>query len=183
MAADRAMSGPPGQWRKRNSRAGAQPEVEVVGERVAGVVAADRLVDAAVDHPGRVDEVVVAEEERVQQRAGRELAAVPHAGLRPPASMITSRRRGRRRCPGRRSNTSTWRRSRPGRQRSSSPSIAISSPRPVGDERVVGGGDAPVALVADDPQPRLAGEAVRAPRRSRGLVEPSTHDQHLELRR
>jgi hypothetical protein len=42
---------------------GAQPEVEVLGEAEGGVVAADGLVDAAVDHARGVDERVVLADE------------------------------------------------------------------------------------------------------------------------
>ena len=68
---------PTGAMPEPEAGGGPQPEVEVIGQRVAVVIPADLLVDAAVDHARRIDQVVVAEEERVQQLRAREVAAWP----------------------------------------------------------------------------------------------------------
>ena len=63
----------------------AQPEVEVVGERIAIVVAAYRFVHGAMDHAARVNQVVVDAEQSLYEWAARELAAPPHSGALAPA--------------------------------------------------------------------------------------------------
>src|SRR6185437_13681311 len=56
-----------------------QPQVEVVAHRVVGAVAAHLGVDAAVDHRGRVDQVVVAAHEHLHHALAVELRAPPFA--------------------------------------------------------------------------------------------------------
>ena len=85
------MSGPPGTSRKRKRAHGAHPEVEVLGEAEAGVVAADGLVDAAVDHARWVDERVVLAHQVAQQLVARAVLAGPRAALH--ALAVDDRRR------------------------------------------------------------------------------------------
>ena len=62
---------------------GAQPEVEVLRERVGRVVAADGLVDAPVDQPRRVDQMVVRAQSASTTRR-REVARVRRPRSRRP---------------------------------------------------------------------------------------------------
>ena len=95
----RPMSGPPGTWRKRKRARGAHPEVEVLGQAEAGVVAADGLVDAAVDHARWVDErVVLARPGGAAARAAGDPGCGHAPRWTPSPSMIDARRRGPRRC-------------------------------------------------------------------------------------
>ena len=60
---------------------GAQPEVEVLGEAEGRVVAADGLIDAAVDHARGVDQRVVLAHQVAQELVRRAIAAGPGAAL------------------------------------------------------------------------------------------------------
>ena len=60
---------------------GAQPEVDVAGDRQRRLVAAARVVGGAAHGGGRRDDVVAAEEQHVEQRAATELAGRPVARL------------------------------------------------------------------------------------------------------
>ncbi len=69
----------------------AQPEVEVLGEAEVAAVAADGLVDAAVDHARRVDERVVLAHQMAQQLVAGAVPARPRAALH--ALAVDDRRR------------------------------------------------------------------------------------------
>jgi hypothetical protein len=105
------------------------PEVEVLREAEVAAVAADGLVDAAVDHARRVDERVVLAHEVAQQLVARAVLARPRAALH--ALAVDDRRGavGHARV-GVPVEDATWRAMRSGSQTSSSPSMAMSSPRP-----------------------------------------------------
>ncbi len=155
----------------------AQEEVEVVGQRVAVVVAAHGLVDASVHHARGVDEVVVAAEERLHQGRRRELRARPHAGLAPVGvdhDRVAVDHSGLGVAIEDLDLAADAARQA---------EIVIADHRDqlapaLRDERVVRGGDAAVGLVAHDAQARLVGEG---PQHLVGLRVGGAVEHHEDL--
>jgi hypothetical protein len=158
---------------------GAQPEVEVLRDRIGAVVAADRLVDAPVHHPRRVDEVVVRAVEGVEERGRREVAALPAAGDR--AGRVDHERVA---VHDARAGVAVEQRDLP-REPVRQADVVVAEHRDqlaaaLPPDRVVGGRDPAVLGVVHDAQALVVREAVED-RVDRRVRRPVADDEQLEV--